>query len=130
MFIPFTPTTRNSESASEALEVMMLAPWVVAMRMPNLIYEVATPWHASGGRRGGEGEKAIVEKTAAVVESFGVVQAELLSSWSDMMTSAMLGELPDVVKMSRSMQDITDAGMKPMAKRVRANYARLKKRAA
>ncbi|MEM8541529.1 MAG: hypothetical protein AAGF25_11310, partial [Pseudomonadota bacterium] len=120
----------NSDSASEALEVMMLAPWVVAMRMPNLIYEVATPWHASGGRRGGEGEKAVVEKTAAVVESFGVVQAEMLSSWSAIMTSAMLGELPDVAKLSRSMQDITDAGMKPMAKRVRANYARLKKRAA
>lgn len=108
----------------------MLAPWVVAMRMPNLLYEVATPWHASGGRRGGEGEKAIVEKTAAMVESMGVVQAEMLSAWSNMMTSAMLGELPDVAKMSRSMQDISDAGMKPMAKRVRANYARLKKRAA
>lgn len=130
MFTPFMPTAENSESSSDALEVMMLAPWVVAMRMPNLLYEVATPWHATGGRRGGEGEKAIVEKTAAVVESFGVVQAEMLSSWSDMMTSAMLGEVPDVAKMSRSMQDISDAGMKPMAKRVRANYARLKKRAA
>lgn len=130
MFLPILPTDQESESGSTALEMMMLAPWVVAMRIPNVLYEAATPWHASGGRRGGEGEKAIVEKTAAVVESFGVVQAEMLSSWSNMMTSAMLGEVPDVTKMSRSMQDISDAGLQPMAKRVRANYARLKKNAA
>ena len=57
------------DAASPAFEVMMLAPWVVAMRIPNLLYEVATPWHATGGRRGGEGEKAVVEKTAVEIES-------------------------------------------------------------
>lgn len=129
MFTPFMTTDQNSETASAALDVMMLAPWVVAMRMPNLLYEVATPWHASGGRRGGEGEKAIAEKTAVAVESFGVVHTEMLNSWSNMMTSAIKGEVPDVGKMSRSLQDISDAGMQPMAKTVRANYARLKKSA-
>ncbi len=127
--MPFMTTDHKSETASAALDVMMLAPWVVAMRMPNVMYEVATPWHATGGRRGGEGELAIVEKTAAAVESFGGVQAEMLSTWSNMITSAMLGEVPDVVRMSRSLQDISDAGMQPMAKRVRANYTRLKKSA-
>lgn len=130
MFLSFTSNDPKSEPASAALEMMVLAPWVVAMRMPNVLYEVATPWHASGGRRGGEGEMAIVEKTAAAVESFGVVQAEMLSAWSNMMTSAMLGEIPDVGRFSRSFQDISDAGLQPMAKRVRANYTRLKQRAA
>ena len=127
--MPFMTTDQKSEPASAALDVMMLAPWVVAMRMPDVMYEVATPWHATGGRRGGEGERAIVEKTAAAVESFGVVQAEMMSAWSNMMTSALLGEVPDVGKMSRSFQDISDAGMQPMAKRVRANYQRLQKNA-
>lgn len=127
--MPFMTTDQKSEPASAALDVMMLAPWVVAMRMPDVMYEVATPWHATGGRRGGEGERAIVEKTAAAVESFGVVQAELMSAWSNMMTSALLGEVPDVGKLSRSFQDISDAGMQPMAKRVRANYQRLQKNA-
>lgn len=124
------PAEDRQESSSAVVELMLLAPWVVAMRMPNVLYEVATPWHASGGRRGGEGEKAIVEKTAAAVESFGVVQAEMMNTWSNMMTSALLGEVPDVVRMSRSFQDISDAGLEPMAKRVRANYSRLKKGAA
>lgn len=130
MFNPILADRMNIDAGSPVFEVMMLAPWVVAMRMPNLLYEVATPWHATGGRRGGEGEKALVEKTAVAVESFGIIQAELMSSWSEMVTSAMLGNYPDVARMSRSAQDIADAGMMPMAKRVRANYARLKKRAA
>ena len=62
VFNPIFANSTNIDAGSPAFEVMMLAPWVVAMRMPNLLYEVATPWHATGGRRGGEGEKALVEK--------------------------------------------------------------------
>ncbi len=130
MFTHFLLTDQESESLSSALEVMMLAPMVIAMRVPNVMYELATPWHASGGRRGGEGEKAVIEKTAVMVESFGVVHAEMLNTWSEMATSAMMGELPNVAKVSRSIQDISDAGLAPVAKRVRANYTRLRNRAA
>ncbi len=130
MFTHFLLTDQESESVSSALEVMILAPMVIAMRVPNVMYELATPWHASGGRRGGEGEKAVIEKTAVMVESFGVVHTEMLNTWTEMTTSAMRGELPNVAKVSRSMQDISDAGLAPVAKRVRANYKRLKSRAA
>ena len=130
MFTHILLTDQESELVTSALEVMILAPMVIAMRVPNVMYELATPWHASGGRRGGEGEKAVIEKTAVMVESFGVVHAELLNTWTEMTTSAMRGELPNVAKVSRSIQDISDAGLAPVAKRVRANYKRLKSRAA
>lgn len=107
-------------------DVVMLTPFVVSLRMPFVMWELATPYFARH-RYSAEGNRAIVEKTAAIMESYGSVHAELLQSWARIWLGAMAGEVPNAKIISRAMQDVVDAGVEPAAKRVRANYRRLRK---
>lgn len=117
----------SSKRRSSSMDVIMLAPWVIAMRMPALAYEMSTPWLAKNGKRGGEGELAITEKTAAMMESYTAAQAEMISSWGKFVANAMRGEVPDANGISKSLREISDASIEPMAKRVRDNYKRLRR---
>ncbi|WP_018688332.1 hypothetical protein [Ahrensia kielensis] len=127
MFTPVDLFDLSLKRRSSGMDVMVLAPWVIAMRMPALAYEVATPWLAKDGKRGGEGELALTEKTDALMESYNAAQAEMISAWSALVIGAMRGEVPNAQGISKSLQDISDASIEPMAKRVRANYKRLRK---
>lgn len=114
-------TKRKKATAAADL---MLAPWVIVMRMPLLMLEGSrNPW-----RRAVELEKAVVEKAAAAFESAGVAQAELaqasIRAWGDMAN----GRAFDHAGMLNAWSDLADAAMAPAARRVRANYRRLSKR--
>lgn len=106
-------------------DMLMLAPMVMAMRWPTLWWEFATPM-LSPHRRQHEGRRAVVEKAAAVAESYGATHAQIAHSMTCMWIGAMAGETPDATLISRSFNDIADATMEPHARRVRANYRRLR----
>lgn len=127
MFTPASFFNIYGTGRSSGMDIAMLAPWVIAMRMPALAYEIATPWLSANSRRSGEGALALTEKTDAFVEGFHATQAELISAWGSLAAATMRGELLTVHAASKSFQKISDAGIEPMAKRVRANYKRLHK---
>ena len=105
-------------------ELMMLSPMVVAMRLPLVWWELATP-HFHRHRARPEGHRAVFEKAAALVESYGVAQSEIARSAARFWIAALSGEAPDPVRVSRSLTDLADASIEPHARRVRANYRRL-----
>ena len=97
----------------------------MALRWPTLWWELATPL-LSPRRTRNEGRRAVFEKAAAVAESYGATQAEIAHSMTRMWIGALAGETPDARLISRSFNDIADATMEPHARRVRANYRRLR----
>lgn len=104
---------------------LLQAPFVVAMRMPALWWELATPYWAPR-RKGEEAHRAIIEKAAAVVESHGAAQAQFAGASVALWLEAVSGRQPDPQALARAMQDIADASVEPHARRVRANYRRLR----
>lgn len=112
---------------SHGMDVLALSPIVMAMRIPQMMLEAAWPFH---GDHKHEGEKAVFEKAAAIFESYGAVQAEMTQAYMMMSIGALGGQLPDPKAFAQAWQDITDAGLKPSATRVRANFNRLTKEAA
>ncbi|MBO6551380.1 MAG: hypothetical protein JJ926_10195 [Roseitalea sp.] len=106
-------------------ELLMLSPMVMAMRLPMVLWELSTPQFSA--RRGRpEGHRAVFEKAAAVVESYGAAQAEMARSAALFWIDAFSGAMPDPDRLSRSLTDLADASIEPHARRVRANYRRLR----
>jgi hypothetical protein len=106
-------------------ELIMLSPMVMAMRLPQVWWELSTPFLARHRDRP-EGHRAVFEKAAAVVESYGAAQAEIARSAALLWIDAFSGALPDPVRLSRSLTDLADASIEPHSRRVRANYRRLR----
>lgn len=106
-------------------ELLMLSPMVMAMRLPMVWWELSTP-HFSARRERPEGHRAVFEKAAAVVESYGAAQAEIARSAALFWIDAFSGAMPDPARLSRSLTDLADASIEPHARRVRANYRRLR----
>ena len=111
--------------ADACADWLVLAPFVVAMRMPALWWELATPYWAPR-RKGEEGHRAVIEKAAAVVESHGATQAQIAGTAVALWLETVSGRRPDPRAYARALQDIADAGVEPHARRVRANYRRLR----
>lgn len=107
-----------------ASDVLTLSPMVIAMRLPMVWWELATPQFATR-RADAEGHRAVFEKAAAVVESYGATQAQIAQATARFWIGAIAGEKPDAALVSRSVNDIVDASFEPHARRVRANYRRL-----
>lgn len=107
---------------SHGMDVLALSPMVMAMRAPQMMFEMAWPFY---GSRKDEGERAVFEKAAAIFESFGAVQAEMMQAYLMMSIGAWGGQVPDPKAFAQAWQDILDAGLKPSATRVRANFRRL-----
>lgn len=116
----FDPTDYMPQSSG--MDVLALSPLVMAMRMPQMMFEVTWPWY---GARKHEGEKAVFEKAAAIFESYGAVQAEMMQAYMFASIGAWGGQTPDPKAFAQAWQDIIDAGLQPSAKRVRANFKRL-----
>ena len=117
--------SRPAAAASPGGDVLVLAPMVVAMRLPVVWWEMATPFF-SAHRREQEGHRAVFEKAAAIAESYGATQAEIAQATVRLWIGVMAGEVPDATLVSRSFNDIVDASVEPHARRVRANYRRLR----
>lgn len=112
---------------SHGMDVLALSPMVMAMRAPQMMFEMTWPFY---GTRKHEGEKAVFEKAAAIFESYGAVQAEMMQAYLMMSIGAWGGQVPEPKAFAQAWQDITDAGLKPSATRVRANFRRLARAAA
>lgn len=109
-------------------DLIVMAPMVIALRWPMLWWEMATPYFASR-REGAEASRAVVEKTAAIAESYGVAQAQMALAASRFWIGVLAGERADPASVSRSVNDVLDAAFEPHARRVRANYRRLRRAA-
>lgn len=98
---------------------LMLAPAVVAARLPRLIKEAG-----DSQRTPREATRAVTEKMVATAE--GVAAANLamagamFSFWPDLLA----GKVPALVS-GAALRDVADAALKPAGKRVRANLRRL-----
>lgn len=104
-------------------DMMALAPMVAWSRMPQLVFEQV--WPSMAGSRKPEGERAVFEKMAAVMEGYGAMNAEIAHASFRLWMHALGGERMDTAAAARAWQDIVDASMQPSARRVRANYKRL-----
>lgn len=104
-------------SAAPAGNALMLAPMVIAMRLPLMWAEAAT-----GSRP--ETDRAVDEKIAATLEGVAAMQRSLFDSAMQSWFALATGKsLQTVVK--RAGTKALKASSAPAAKRVRANYNRL-----
>ncbi len=98
---------------------LAFAPAVVLMRMPLLAAEARGDAFA-----GVETALAISEKAEAVVEGLAAAQLSMIASafrfWPDLMAGRSPADVID-----RAMHHTARAAVKPMGRRVRANYRRL-----
>ena len=98
---------------------LMLAPMVVAMRLPLMAQEAgkANSW-------GAETARAIAEKNVALVEGIAAAQMSLLQSATGFWFEVFAGKTPSLLSGAAVEQSI-QAAMKPASQRVKANFRRL-----
>ena len=92
-----------------AMTGLMLAPFVVGMRLPLLAMEAQ-----KGGAPGRETVRAVSEKIAAAAEGMVAAQLSLLTSMA----------VANGVAVERSLR----AALRPASRRVEANFSRLSSR--
>ncbi len=97
---------------------LMLAPMVVAMRLPLMAAE-----KRDGGFPGAETWRAIAEKNAALAEGVVAAQLSLMRSTTGFWFDVMAGRKP--ASADRVAGRAARAAMKPASRRVRANFKRL-----
>ncbi len=98
---------------------LAFAPAVVLMRMPLLAAE-----SRGDGLAGVETALAVREKAEALVEGMAAAQLAMFGSAMRFWPDLMAGKSPaDVI--GSAMHHTARAAMKPMGRRVRANYRRL-----
>lgn len=99
----------------------LLAPLVVAQRAPLLWLEMCG---LGAGSR--ESERMVEEKFAAVAEGAMAVQVELQSIWWQSALAVWQGIRPPT--MMQAGTRLTQAALKPAARRVKSNAKRLSSR--
>ena len=115
--------TRARRASNALARDLMLAPAVVAMRMPLMAAEAAR------GDRAGESYGAVAEKMAAFAE--GVAAAQLAWMRSAMLLplafAAATSPMSPLVEMTEA---VATAAFAPAGKQVRRNHRRLSRRKA
>ncbi len=107
--------------ASGVHKDLLLAPMVMAMRMPILLAEAA-----SGKASPGEAHKAVTEKVMAGVEGAMAMQASMLKSAMDFWPGVLRGRHPSDL-MANSVVKAGNEALKPASRAVRNNFDRLRK---
>ena len=112
---------RSRRSAAVLTGSLMLAPAVIAMRLPLLAAEAMAlnPWRVGT-------VKAVTEKTAAAMEGAAAAQMSLAWSVARFWQSAFLGRV--VVRPEAAVERAVHAALKPAGRRVKSNYRRLSRR--
>ena len=100
---------------------LMLAPLVVAMRLPVMAKEAR---HADGGK---EMQRAVAEKSAAFAEGVVAAQVSMFGSMMSFWPEIMSGRTPSMLTGAAAERSL-HAALSPAGKQVRANYRRLSKR--
>ncbi len=114
---------RGKRGSNKLAGELMLAPFVVGMRLPLMMQEV----FASNGRPGKETQEAFAEKAAAAAQ--GVVAAqvamagEALLFWPQLMS----GKTPSLLSGAAAERALQSA-LQPAGRKVKANFRRLSRR--
>ena len=113
MYLPSTTL------AMQLTQMAVQAPFVMAVRLGDCM----TPGLALSPRQRREAHRMVAEKQAAAMESWAAMGTHAMQAW----TRAMLAPLQpvDAAQLDRAGQ----AMLAPYARRVRANAARLRRRA-
>ncbi len=97
----------------------MLAPAVIAMRMPLMLAEAQ-----AGHNSGPETMRAVAEKTTAFAQGAMAAQASLMRSMMDFWPQAMSGRMPTLLT-GEAQQKAMEAASGPIGSAVKANFTRL-----
>jgi len=100
----------------------MLAPWVVALRLPIMAAEAQrdTGWS-------GETMRAASEKMAAAFEGALAAQLSLIGSTLTFWPQVLAGSPPSAVAQI-AFKRATEAAIRPASRKVKANFHRLSRR--
>ncbi|MFP1633405.1 hypothetical protein ACLB6G_16865 [Zhengella sp. ZM62] len=101
---------------------LLLAPFVVAMRLPVLYAEAA-----AGGLARGETHRAVDEKIAAGAEGLWAAQLSLWEAAFEFWPSVLSGRHPGDL-MADTMARASRAALRPTSRTVRHNFDRLVQR--
>lgn len=114
--------SRSRRATASLAGNLMLAPAVVALRVPLLAMEAqgANPWRV-------ETMRAVTEKTAAAIEGAVAAQVSLAWSASRFWLEVMKGQTPSLLN-GVALERAVQAALKPSGRTVRTNYNRLKRR--
>lgn len=97
---------------------IMLAPAVIAFRLPILAAEAA-----KGGRHA-ETTRAVAEKATAMAEGMVAAQLSIARSMWSFWPEVACGKVPSLMS-GEAMREAADAAMRPVNRKVRANFRRL-----
>ncbi|WP_269929658.1 hypothetical protein [Aminobacter sp. HY435] len=111
--------TRASRQSTAIAGNLMLAPMVMAMRLPIMATEAS-----KGVMLGGENLSAFTEKTAAIAEGAVAAQMAFFQSAMQFWPEVMSGRTPSILN-GVAAQKSAAAAMRPASKRVKANFRRL-----
>lgn len=101
---------------------LMLAPMVIAMRLPLLASEAG-----SEGRSSAETLRAVSEKATAMVEGAVAAQTALMKAQMQFWPDVMAGRMPSLLTGQAASEAMT-AAFRPSGLRVKANFRRLSRR--
>lgn len=113
---------RSANDASAIGASLMLAPMVVAMRLPLMAAEAK-----AGLELGEETTRAVTEKTAATAEGLVAAQMALFESALQFWPEVLSGRTPSLLN-GAAVERALHAALKPSGKTVRANFRRLSPR--
>ncbi|AWC23544.1 hypothetical protein CO731_03016 [Aminobacter sp. MSH1] len=111
--------TRASRQSTTIVGNLMLAPMVMAMRLPMMASEAQ-----SGGILRGESLAAVTEKTNAMAEGMVAAQMSFFHSAMQFWPEVLSGRTPSVLNGVAAQRSVA-AALGPASKRVRANFRRL-----
>ena len=111
-------TLRSSKSVAELATLMASSPFVIASRMTEMWLTAGAPT----ARSTREASHMVTEKIEAMGESAIAMQMAMATIALETATSAMTGTLR---RNENDADTVLAAGLKPYAKRAKANHARL-----
>ncbi|MBO0663938.1 hypothetical protein LQ948_14985 [Jiella sp. MQZ9-1] len=120
LYDPFfaMPWLEAPKALAEMTTIATFAPLVVATRLSQLGFAIATAPTARDGR---EATRMVSEKLDAAREATAAMQTAFAKAGSDAVVAAMTGRRAK----GNPADAIVSAGLAPYAKRVRANHRRL-----
>jgi hypothetical protein len=110
---------RASSDAASIGASLMLAPLVIAMRLPLMAAEAR-----AGAELGEETMRAVSEKASAAAEGMVAAQMSLFGSAMRFWPEVFSGRTPSLFN-GAAAERAVNAALKPSGRRVRANYRRL-----
>lgn len=113
---------RRGKDAAAIAGDLMLAPMVVAMRLPMMAAESQTfaPWS-------GESMKAVTEKYTALSEGVAAAQLSYFQSMVSFWPELMSGRTPSLLSGAAAERSV-NAALEPASRKVKANFRRLSRK--